>query len=214
MFVLELPAEVSGAYKPDGPAIFVNGTHAAARQRFTVAHEFGHHRLGHQNLKVIDTVQDIAGANDRHDPHEVQANAFAAEFLAPLQAAQEWWANSARTGAVLEDVCCFAHTFGMSALAGLFRLSTAGAVDDRLVTRLKREIEDDMHLDAAERLQLCARDDVLEKVRQGNPLRLPGGVDGGALSEVLAGRMSVDHAARLAGQPPDRLRGALEALRI
>lgn len=47
--VAPLPAGVSGFYLPRAKRglIAVNGTHAVVRQRFTIAHELGHHVLGH-----------------------------------------------------------------------------------------------------------------------------------------------------------------------
>jgi Zn-dependent peptidase ImmA (M78 family) len=47
--VAELPANCSGFYLPRGTRglVATNGRHAVVRQRFTVAHEIGHHVLGH-----------------------------------------------------------------------------------------------------------------------------------------------------------------------
>lgn len=47
--VARLPANCSGFYLPRGDRglIATNGVHAVVRQRFTVAHELGHHVLGH-----------------------------------------------------------------------------------------------------------------------------------------------------------------------
>jgi len=74
--VLELPEGVAGAYvaRPGLPLLFVNGGQALSRQRFTLAHEFGHHRMG--RATVIDA-QAAIGPGAR-DPHEIAANAFAA----------------------------------------------------------------------------------------------------------------------------------------
>jgi Zn-dependent peptidase ImmA (M78 family) len=86
--VLDLGDDVAGAYLQRGGLVllFVNGDHAAVRQRFTLAHEFGHCRLGHAN--VIDRPSDVFGA--QRDPAEVAANYFAAEFLMPGQAVRRW----------------------------------------------------------------------------------------------------------------------------
>ena len=59
------------------PFIFLNGAQAVQRQRFTLAHELGHHRLGH--AAVVDGVEQVEGGSD--EPLEQQANAFAGEFL-------------------------------------------------------------------------------------------------------------------------------------
>jgi Zn-dependent peptidase ImmA (M78 family)/predicted secreted protein len=72
-----------GAYQRYGDAagIVVNSQHPPTVQRYTAAHEYGHHVLGH-----------VASADDEHrinrrsqNPKEVAAQAFAGEFLMPLQ---------------------------------------------------------------------------------------------------------------------------------
>lgn len=72
-----------GAYKryDDAAGIVINSQHPLTLQRFTAAHEYGHHVLGH-----------TASADDEsrifrrpHDLQEVAAQAFAGEFLMPLQ---------------------------------------------------------------------------------------------------------------------------------
>lgn len=55
-------------------------------QRFTAAHELGHHVLKHKALS-LDTERDIGfvgrGESTSHDPQEIEADAFASEFLLP-----------------------------------------------------------------------------------------------------------------------------------
>jgi len=72
-----------GAYERYGVAagIIVNSQHPLTLQRYTAAHEYGHYALGH-----------AASADDEtriyrrsQDPREVAAQAFAGEFLMPLQ---------------------------------------------------------------------------------------------------------------------------------
>jgi Zn-dependent peptidase ImmA (M78 family)/predicted secreted protein len=72
-----------GAYQRYGDAsgIVINAQHPLTLQRYTAAHEYGHHVLGHD-----------ASADDEHlifrrsqDLREVAAQAFAGEFLMPLQ---------------------------------------------------------------------------------------------------------------------------------
>jgi len=72
-----------GAYQRYGDAcgIIVNAQHPLTLQRYTAAHEYGHHVLGH-----------AASADDEHlifqpsqNLREVAAQAFAGEFLMPLQ---------------------------------------------------------------------------------------------------------------------------------
>src|SRR5215210_1050256 len=80
--VARLPDAVAGCCWRDGERtlLWVNGAQPLVRQRFTLAHELGHLRCGHDGMPV-DSVAVVGG--DTHDPREVQANAFAAELLAP-----------------------------------------------------------------------------------------------------------------------------------
>src|SRR5947209_4350735 len=89
--LLDLVDGVAGAYiaKSELPLIFVNGVQAVTRQRFTLAHEFGHFRMGHET--VVDEQVMIGGF--QHKPTEVAANAFAAEFLMPKEATKAWAAE-------------------------------------------------------------------------------------------------------------------------
>jgi Zn-dependent peptidase ImmA (M78 family) len=75
-----------GFYLREGDAtgIVVNAEHPEYLQRYTCAHELGHHLLGHSSR--IDEESEITGntTSDRHD--EVAAQVFAGNFLMPLQA--------------------------------------------------------------------------------------------------------------------------------
>ncbi len=73
--------------------IIVNANQHLHRRRFTVAHELGHHELGHINDDVhVDTQVFHRNARSRtgEDLHEVQANAFAAELLMPRSALRKY----------------------------------------------------------------------------------------------------------------------------
>ena len=67
-----LPEGMAGALqiRRGQPFILVNGMDDPARQRFTLAHEFGHWRLGHG--EVVDGQQAISG--NTNDPDEAEAN--------------------------------------------------------------------------------------------------------------------------------------------
>jgi len=66
-------ADVSGMLFRDSNhhIIGVNSAHPVQRQRFTIAHELGHHVMGHDSCGSVDL-------------QERQANVFAAELLIPL----------------------------------------------------------------------------------------------------------------------------------
>lgn len=72
-----------GIYIREGEAAGVNvhSGHPVALQRFTAAHELGHHVLGH--ALSIDSADNIMGKSRSLQEHEAQS--FAAHFLMPLQ---------------------------------------------------------------------------------------------------------------------------------
>jgi len=72
-----------GMYKRYGDAggIMINAQHPLSLQRYTAAHEYGHHVLGHS--ASADEEERIE--RRPRDPREVAAQAFAGEFLMPLQ---------------------------------------------------------------------------------------------------------------------------------
>lgn len=79
--------EGSGHYEPTaskngGPLITYNPKESPVRQRFTIAHELGHHVLGH-GARDRDTPENFSMGT--RDPKEVDANKFAADLLMPPQ---------------------------------------------------------------------------------------------------------------------------------
>src|SRR3954470_18545757 len=77
-----LPDHVAGALVRNGAGsvAFVNAGQWVERQRFTLAHELGHACCGHEG-PTVDTIDTIFGTT--FNASEVEANAFAAELLAP-----------------------------------------------------------------------------------------------------------------------------------
>jgi Zn-dependent peptidase ImmA (M78 family) len=215
VLAFELPERVAGAYDPAGPWVLVNQRHWVARQRFTVAHEFGHHRLGHHDIKIIDSPDDLAGRAPSGDWREVEANAFAAEFLAPLAGVRAWWEAQGLGAADLESVCRLAAEYGMSAPAAVFRIHTAQLADQRRTERLRGEVEENLHREVAAQLGLDApRDDALQRADDAGHARLPPALRRSPLGRHLAGEIDLPEAARLAGRSEDEVRRALERFRI
>lgn len=69
----------------DRQVIGVNASHAATRQRFTIAHELGHLLLHERRKLIVDShiyLRDDRSSMGTYD-EEVDANAFAAELLMP-----------------------------------------------------------------------------------------------------------------------------------
>jgi Zn-dependent peptidase ImmA (M78 family)/predicted secreted protein len=77
--------DVFGSYQRQGDAagIIINSNHPPSLQRFTAAHEYGHHVLGHE--ASIDDQGNINSFGSRLALQEVAAQSFAADFLMPLQ---------------------------------------------------------------------------------------------------------------------------------
>jgi Zn-dependent peptidase ImmA (M78 family) len=180
-----------------GPVIWVNGAQALVRRRFTVAHEFGHVRCGHGGrAAVVDT---DATLDDEHDPCEVQANAFAAELLAP-GAGVRALAGAREPG--LEDVVRIALTYGISSQAALFRLRTLRLAGHARCQALQRELADGLEHHVRDRIahEVPAIDDVLGAIV--SLPRIPPALEGSALAAAVRGEVSVDAAARAVGASP------------
>lgn len=66
--------------------VVINSSHPVPLQRFTAAHELGHHLLGHSYS--LDDERTIIDGGQGSDPNEVAAHAFAANLLMPLAAVE------------------------------------------------------------------------------------------------------------------------------
>lgn len=198
--VLDLLDGVAGAYieEPSCPLLFVNGDQAIARQRFTLAHEFGHFRMRHRT--VIDNQVAISGY--LHDPDEVCANAFAAEFLMPKEAIAAWGREYVRGAVTLEHVVRLAAEYGVSAQAARYALETSGVVtDSSRAGQLDAEIKDELHIELFGHLGLEPVDDQLAAASAQRP-RIPRALRESALGALFAGQIDLGgFAARLHCEP-------------
>ena len=210
--VLELEDGLGGAYlfRRGRPVIFLNGVQSAVRLRFTLAHELGHHWLGHSS--VADPPLSTGSADG--DPAEIEANHFAAEFLAPRPAVVAW-AERRELGPVgLDDVVRLAAAFGMSAQAARIRLESAGLLRDRArCDRLDREIAGGQHTMLATYLRLHDLDDGIARARRDLP-RLPPALEHNPLFAYAVGAMELEVAAELLERDPAELRAAAAELGI
>ena len=114
--------------------LIVNGLQYVGRQRFTLAHEYGHHVMRHEGAPPDSTQTVIQGLT--RSSVEVQANAFAAEFLAPAAGVRAMVDEEP----TLETLARLAGHFGISMQAALVRLNNL-----RLTTRddeLRAELGD------------------------------------------------------------------------
>ncbi len=211
VLLLELPADVAGAFipRPALPLLVVNGRQAVARQRFTLAHEFGHHRMGHSY--VVDDQAAISGRLT-HDRNEVSANAFAAEFLLPREAVAAWSADHVRGAVTLEHVLLLAGDYGVSAQAARYALETAGVlIDRRRARQLDDEIAGELHYELARWLGLQPLADGLADAATTLP-RIPAALRGSVLGDLLAGAIGVDELARRIGAETGRVTAMLRSL--
>ena len=202
--VLDLDDGIAGAYlvRPAGRLIFVNRIHAVQRQRFTLAHELGHHSLDHP--ADLDTPRDLADFSQ--DPAEVQANWFAAEFLMPFKAAQGWADEHFDGLPTLEDVVRFSCEFGVSAKAACVRLQTADRIpDERGALKLHAEIDECEHYGLAEKLELAFVEDELAAIKEDGP-RLPPALAGNPLALYTAGDVDERAVAAAVGRAPGEVR--------
>lgn len=156
VLIWEMPEEIAGAcFQQDGAVVLhVNGAQAHVRQRFTLAHELGHVRCGHDGRLKTDTITTLQGKTTNAE--EIQANAFAAEFLLPRAAAQALAFSGPVT---LEDVVRVASAYGVSALSALFRLAECEHVDEQRAEKLRAEIDEGLHLPLYAELGLEPVDD-------------------------------------------------------
>jgi Zn-dependent peptidase ImmA (M78 family) len=201
--VATLPEDVAGALyrNPRGSIVWVNAQQPVERRRFTIAHELGHECCGHSGARKVDTAAILSGAT--RDPQEVQANAFAAQFLAPRDGVGAMVDGTPS----LEDVVRIAAHFGVSTLVALYRLSTLELASPARIRALRREIDEGLANEVWERLDPVRVQDALSALA-GDP-RLP---PGSALDALVRGDATLADAAGTSGCRPDVLATAAAAI--
>jgi Zn-dependent peptidase ImmA (M78 family) len=192
------------------PFIFVHEGDSVVRKRFSLAHELGHNRLGHP--PVVET-WDAIYAHDK-PPAEVQANAFAAEFVAPRDGILAWLEAEGRPPVTLDVVCRLSARYGLSVEATRYRLNTVGVLRDPVLeARLDAEIADGDHRLLIEHLGLAYPEDGLARAHTRGP-RLPQGAAAGTLGALLRGEVDLARAAAALGQDAAHLEQVVEAAGI
>lgn len=132
VFIVELPEDgIDGAYQVDRgePFVLINQKKHSVRKRFTLAHEFGHHRLGHG--AQLDSRIDL---RDRTHT-EVEANRFAGAFLMPRPAIDDWLARHDDPELSLEILVRLAVFFNVSAYVARYRLQAVKRLRSRTTMR-------------------------------------------------------------------------------
>ncbi len=130
------PDAGDGLYLWEGgePFIVVNASTRASRQRFTAAHELGHHEMHRfETARLLITDQDIFRSGD---PREVEANAFAAYLLAPDQAVRRVVGDRKGEQVTQDLVVELMGVFGLSYEATTWRLLNAEVINHAQRTAL------------------------------------------------------------------------------
>jgi Zn-dependent peptidase ImmA (M78 family) len=206
--VLALPGGLAGLQgrKHDRSFIFVNGADSAVRQRFTLAHEFGHVELGH--IGSVDYTTDVFGERGR-PPAEVQADGFASEFLAPADGVRRWLAAMGEPPDDLDTVVRLAEYFHVSAEAALYRLQRARHLTKGRVEAIKSRIAVGEHSALCRRLGLGEHEDTLSHAHGDLP-RMPRATITEAATAYERGLLTVEQIARLLEVDPDRVHGEFD----
>lgn len=86
---------VSGFYDCEADAIYVNMREWPLRQTFTIAHELGHRVLHKEWARSEEYKMLMRDANYLgNEPHEKEANAFAAHLLVPRFMLDKYWRSA------------------------------------------------------------------------------------------------------------------------
>ncbi|MBT3200543.1 MAG: ImmA/IrrE family metallo-endopeptidase [Phycisphaerales bacterium] len=133
VFRLALAAKLSGLFvrstRDKMSLILVNTTNNNIyRQRFTLAHELGHHQL-HQDRDIII---DMDGQR-ADDPREHEANVFAAQLLVPLKELTQVLSAYSVTATDVTDrlIVELAKLFGVSHETILWRIKIIGKLPQK-----------------------------------------------------------------------------------
>ena len=141
IFIVPLGEDgIAGAYQSrlGQEWVIVNVDNSVERQRFTLAHEFGHHYLGHGS--TFDTAAYLA---DRQ-PKEVQANCFASSLVSPA-AVDHALERLDRPQIDFEVLVALALYFGISAMSMRVPVETLGRLRRSEVNDFDKRINDGEH---------------------------------------------------------------------
>jgi Zn-dependent peptidase ImmA (M78 family) len=156
---------IDGAYEVvrDQPFILFNVEKVPQRIRFTLAHEYGHHVLGHgarppEHVKAGDP-----------SPVEREANIFASAFLMPEAGISRWFDAHGRPSVDLDTVTRIAAAFGVSAWAMRYCLQNLRYLrSDTAIKKLEEQMNAGAHTRLAKEAAIpLLRDTVSEAHRVG-----------------------------------------------
>jgi Zn-dependent peptidase ImmA (M78 family) len=198
--VAQLGEGPDGAYTVERDVAFIllNSSPPVVRQRFTLAHEFGHHRLHHGD------VLDERVRWDATDPKEVAANKFAAEFLLPIGGVNLWFESQQPPSVELATLVRLANAFGISCETALWRVRAAGRISERDADRMKVRIDAHEHWGMRSRLGLVEIVDALSSVQE-LQVRVPARMADDVLKALEFGIIDRHVAAQRLRIPPEKL---------
>ncbi len=114
---------ISGYYERDKKCISVSNNDPYIRQRFTTAHELGHHVL-HKLDKNIFYRQDALNITGTKELIETEANWFAASMLLPSFLVKQLWP-------IMQSVQGTADSFLISRTTAYYRLYNLGLISGK-----------------------------------------------------------------------------------
>jgi Zn-dependent peptidase ImmA (M78 family) len=181
--------------------IAVNADHGAVRQRFTLAHELGHLHMQHQPR--VEMVADLFEAS--RDPQEVEANYFAAEFLAPRAAVTAWLEDREMLDCVARPstTARLALHFGIAFSAASYRLERTGAIS----ARAKKQLAEELRTEGTELARQYGRDRLMDAIevlwRERNYPRVPRQTAAFAERARADGLLNEEEFSAIVGAPPE-----------
>ncbi len=126
--------QIDGIYVRDERAgtgfIYLNRAKPLGRQRFTAAHEFGHHVLGHVEELDVDVMAEQQSQEER------DANRFAAELLVPRRGIMKFVIKEKLDPTMIEGAIRVAKHFRVTLQPALIQLERADLVAGADVSRL------------------------------------------------------------------------------
>jgi Zn-dependent peptidase ImmA (M78 family) len=208
--IADMPEHIAGACwrVDDDIVLWVNGTQPAVRRRFTLAHELGHVRCGHDHDLPVETFKTLGGKPT--DQREVQANAFAAQLLMPADGIRD----QVKREPTLEDVITIASRFGVSTIAALYRLNTLRLVTSERSERIKGEIEDGTADDAWAHVDPPPFEDGMAAIGEQDLPRLSPQLAGSSLEAIVRRSAPLPTIAAAAGCDPSALADGAAAIGI
>lgn len=151
VFIVPLgEAGIEGAYQQlqDERFVLVNQDRQPVRKRFTLAHEYGHHVLGHGSRF------DYRFSFRDDDRFEREANGFAAELLVPRPAIDHWLSRRGDPRIDLEVIVRIANYFDVSAAVIRFRLANENRITSGAGKQFDADIRAGRHRALARELGL------------------------------------------------------------